>query len=147
MLSAVVLFSETKAPHASIGTRQYRYPFYGTSILYSRCIQKSIKKSYEIARLRADPVPADHKCTNKNHYLMDNRRTGPSEVKLNDFLARLRIPIRAFKENIRMVDSVHTEHTNADQGPGEEIFNFTWPAIKQSSRKRPDDFDYTDPGN
>jgi hypothetical protein len=74
-------------------------------------------------------------------------RTGPGEVKLDDFLARLRIPIRAFKENIQTVDSVHTEHTNADPGPGEEIFNFTRPAIKRSSRKRPDDFDYTDPSN
>jgi hypothetical protein len=105
-----------------------------------------IEKSDEIARLSADPAPADHK-SNKNHYRNDDRRTGPGKVKLDDFLARLRIPIHAFRENIRTVDIVHTEHTDADHGPGEEIFNFTWLAIKRSSRKRPDDFDYTDPGD
>jgi hypothetical protein len=147
MLSAVVYLLRMKAPHASIGTRRYRYryPFYRTSISHRRYIQKS-KKNDETARLSADPVPADHK-SNKNHYWNDDRRTRPGEVKLDDFLAWLRIPIRACKENIRMVDIVHTEHTNADPGPGEEIFNFTRPAIKRSSRRRPDDFDYTDPGD
>jgi hypothetical protein len=96
--------------------------------------------------LSADPVPADHK-SNRNHYRNDDRRTRPGEVKLDDFLARLRIPIRAFKEHIQTVDIVYTEHTNADPGPGEEIFNFTRLAINQSSRRRPDDFDYTDPGD
>jgi hypothetical protein len=54
---------------------------------------------------------------------MADRHTGPGEVKLDDFLARLRIPI---KKNIRTIDITHTEHTNADQEPGEETFNFTW---------------------
>lgn len=49
----------------------------------------------------------------------------PGEVRLDDFLALLRIPMRAFKENIRTIDIVHTEHKNADPGPGEKIFNFT----------------------
>jgi hypothetical protein len=71
--------------------------------------------------LSADPVPTDHK-SYKKHYRNDERRSGPGEVKLNDFLAWLRIPIRAFKENIRTVVIVHTEHTNADPGPGEGIF-------------------------
>jgi hypothetical protein len=89
----------------------------------------------------------NHNCTNITS-LPDGRRVHQARRgEAKNFLARLRIPICAYKENIRTEDNVHTEHTNEDQGPGEEIFNFAWPAIMLSSRKRSDDFDYTDPGN
>jgi hypothetical protein len=42
---------------------------------------------------------------------MADRHTGPGEVKLDDFLARLRIPIRVLKKNIRTIDITHREHT------------------------------------
>jgi hypothetical protein len=42
---------------------------------------------------------------------MADRHTGPGEVKLDDFLARLKIPIRVLNKNIRTIDITHTEHS------------------------------------
>jgi hypothetical protein len=59
--------------------------------------------------------------------------TGCDEVKLKIFLAWLRINICACKENIWRKDNVHREHANADQEPGEEIFNFAGPDLNATS--------------
>jgi hypothetical protein len=43
---------------------------------------------------------------------------------IRNFLAQLRIPMRACNRNIQPKDTVHKEHRNADPWPGKKIFSF-----------------------